>query len=113
MWDFTFATFALPNKIYADCYREFKFALTFQCYLKVFTFTADVLLFLFKLTELLFGNAELPFDGLLSRFHHPHAFSQDSYDLITLLQFLCTNNRKIPINTLQNTNREISKSQLL
>lgn len=59
-------------------------------YLKVLTFLADVLLFLFELTELLLGYAELLLDLLLPGFHHPHTFSQDSDHLVTLLQLICT-----------------------
>lgn len=57
-------------------------------YLKVLTFLADVLLFLFKLRELLLGDSELLLDLLLPGFHHAHMFSQNSDHLITLLQLL-------------------------
>lgn len=59
-------------------------------YLKSFTFSADALLPLLQLRELLSGRTEFPLHLLLPGFHHQHTLSQDADHLIALLHLVCT-----------------------
>lgn len=62
---------------------------------------ADVLPFQLELRETLLGDAEFLLDLLLPAFHDTHTFRQDSDQLITLLQLLCTKTQQQSVTWLR------------